>query len=285
MIRARSFGPGGPSVPAIGQGTWNVPERGAARDEAKRALRRGIELGLTHIDTAEMYGSGEAERIVGESIVGVPRESLFIVSKVLPSNATKRGTVQACEASLKRMKLDYLDCYLLHWPGNTPIAETLAAMASLRQAGKIRSFGLSNFDVDEWNEARAALPAGERLACNQLLYHLGERSVEAYEEPQLVADGAALVAYTPFGRGTAEKSQSGVAVLERIARDRDVSASAVILAFLTRESNAFAIPKAASVAHVEENARAGALELDPTDIAAIATAYPVRARRGGLPTL
>ena len=148
-----------------------------------------------------------------------------------------------------------------------------------------KKLSLSNFDVDEWNEARAALPAGERLACNQLLYHLAERSVEAYEEPQLAADGAALVAYTPFGRGAAEQSQSGVAVLERIARDRDVSASAVILAFLTRESNAFAIPKAASVAHVEENARAGSLVLDPTEIAAIATAYPVGARRGGLPTL
>jgi diketogulonate reductase-like aldo/keto reductase len=145
VIRARPFGPGGPSVPAIGQGTWNVPERG-----------------LTHIDTAEMYGSGEAERIVGEAIAGVPRESLFIVSKVLPSNASKRGTVQACEASLRRMKLDYLDCYLLHWPGSTPIAETLAAMASLRQAGKIRSFGLSNFDLEEWNEARA-------ISCSTIL--------------------------------------------------------------------------------------------------------------------
>jgi diketogulonate reductase-like aldo/keto reductase len=125
----------------------------------------------------------------------------------------------------------------------------------------------------------------ERGARNQLLYNLGERSVEAHEEPALAADGAALVAYTPFGRGAAEKSHSGVAVLERIARDRDVSASAVILAFLTRESNAFAIPKAASVEHVEDNARAGALELDPTDIDAIAAAYPMRARRGGLPTL
>ncbi len=284
-MRTRPFGPGGPSVPAIGQGTWNVPERGAARDEAIRALRRGIELGLTHIDTAEMYGSGEAECIVGEAIAGVPRESLFIVSKVLPSNASRRGTIQACEASLQRMKLDYLECYLLHWPGNTPIAETLAAMASLRHAGKIRSFGLSNFDVDEWNEAREGLPAGERLACNQLLYHLGERSVEEYEEPALAADGAALVAYTPFGRGAAEKLRSGVAVLERIARDRDVTTSAVILAFLTRETNAFAIPKAATVAHVEENARAGVLELDQSDIKAIADAYPVRARRSGLPTL
>ncbi len=284
-MRTRPFGPGGPSVPAIGQGTWNVPERGAARDEATRALRRGIELGLTHIDTAEMYGSGEAERIVGDAIEGFSREALFIVSKVLPSNASRRGTVTACEASLERMKLDYLDCYLLHWPGNTPIAETLAALASLRKAGKIRSFGLSNFDLDEWNDARAALPAGETLACNQLLYHLGERTVETYEEPTLASTGAALVAYTPFGRGAADRSRDGSVVLERIARERGVTPSAVILAFLTRESNAFAIPKAATVAHVAENARAGALELDAAEIAAIDAAYPVRARRDGLPTL
>lgn len=284
-MRMHAFGPGGVQVATIGQGTWNVPERGAARDEAKRALRAGIALGMTHIDTAEMYGSGEAERIVGEAIADLPREELFVVSKVLPTNASERGTIRACESSLERLGLDYLDCYLLHWPGSYPIAETLKAFARLRSDGKIRSFGLSNFAVDEWNDARAALPVGESLACNQVLYHLEERTVEVHEEPTLLDDGAALVAYTPFGRGAAEKKRAGFAVLAGIAREMNVSTNAVMLAFLTRERNAFAIPKAATIAHVEENAKAGDLVLDAAAIAQIDAAYPVRMRRGGLPTL
>lgn len=284
-MRMHVFGPGGPVVGTIGQGTWNVPERGTAREEAKRALRRGISLGMTHIDTAEMYGSGEAERIVGEAIADIARGELFLVSKVLPSNASAAGTIRACEASLRRLGTDYFDCYLLHWPGSYPIAETLEAFASLRVAGKIRSFGLSNFGADDWAEASAALPPGETLACNQLLYHLGERTVESHEEPLLAANGAALVAYTPFGRGAAEREHAGFAVLAMIARELRTTPNAVILAYLTRERNAFAIPKAATLARVEENASAGDLVLDAATIARIDTAYPLRARRGGLPTL
>ena len=284
-MRMRAFGPGGPPVAAIGQGTWNVPERGAARDEAKCALRRGVELGMTHIDTAEMYGSGEAERIVGEAIADLSRAELFLVSKVLPSNASERGTIRACEASLQRMGIDYLDCYLLHWPGSTPIGETLRAFTRLRKDGKIRSFGLSNFDVHAWNDARLALPPGESLACNQVLYHLAERTVESYEIRALADDDAALVAYTPFGRGAAEQNAAGRVVLERVARAVGASAKNVMLAFLTRDANAFAIPKAATIAHVEDNARAGDLVLDAAAIEAIDMAYPVRTRRGGLPTL
>jgi diketogulonate reductase-like aldo/keto reductase len=278
----RPFGNGFPNVPIIGQGTWNVPLRGAARDEAIAALRAGIELGMVHIDTAEMYGDGGAESLVGEAIAGLPRERLFLVSKVLPSNASYDGTIKACHASLKRMRVDYLDCYLLHWPGSFPIADTMRAFEKLVADGAIRALGVSNFGIEDLREAQAALKR-EKIACNQVLYHLGERSIEAHEIPFCQAAGIATVAYTPFGRG--DWRGAGAKELERIAKAHGVTAHAVILAFLTRDDLSFAIPKASKPAHVGDNAAAGSFRLSADEIAAIDKAYPVHGRRGGLPTL
>jgi len=187
------FGAAKRDVPVIGQGTWSMATRGGAADEAKRALRRGIELGMVHIDTAEMYGDGAAERLAGEAIAGLPREHLFVVSKVLPSNASYDGTIAACEASLRRMGLAYLDCYLLHWRGSEPLRETMRAMERLVADGKIRALGVSNFGVDDLKEAAAALER-EPIVCNQLLYHLNERTIEAHEIPFCRDAGIAVVA-------------------------------------------------------------------------------------------
>ncbi len=279
----KRFGAANVPVAAFGQGSWNTPLRGTAAQDAKRALQRGVELGMTHIDTAEMYGDGGSERLIGEAISGLPREALFIVSKVLPSNATYGGTIAACEASLKRLGCDYLDAYLLHWRGSVPLRETMRAMERLVADGKIRALGVSNFDVDDLREAQAALER-EVLACNQVLYHLGERTIEAHEIEFCRANDIAVVAYTPFGRGDYE-DRPGFSVLEAIAQQHGATVRGVILAFLTRDPLTFSIPKAASVAHVEENARAANVALDAAQIAAIDAAFPVHRRRGGLPSL
>jgi diketogulonate reductase-like aldo/keto reductase len=278
-----AFGTSGFDVPRIGQGSWNLPLRGSAADEAKRALRRGVELGLTHIDTAEMYGDGGSELLIGAAIRGLPRESLFIVSKVMPSNATYAGTIAACEASLERLGCDYLDGFLLHWRGGIPLRETLRAMEQLVAQGKIRTLGVSNFDVDDLREAHALLER-EPLACNQVLYHLGERTVEEREFAYCREHGVSIVGYTPFGRGDYE-DQPGTAVLERVAKKYDATIRQVILAFLTRDPIVFTIPKASTIAHAAENAAAGDLLLESADIDAIDKAFPTRERRGGLPTL
>lgn len=282
MIK-RPFGSTGIELPIIGQGTWNVPSRGPAMDEAKAALRRGVELGMVHIDTAEMYGDGSAERLIGSAIAGLPRERLYIVSKVLPSNASYTGTIRACEASLARLGLDYLDCYLLHWRGGNPLDETMRAMETLVRDGKIRALGVSNFDVDDLREATAALTT-ERIACNQVLYHLGERTIEGHELTYAREHEIAIVAYTPFGRGD-YRHRPGVHALETVARTRGATIPQVILAFLTRDPIVFTIPKASTVAHVEENAGAGDLRLTDDEIEAIDRAYPAARRRGGIPTL
>ncbi|HTV91793.1 MAG TPA: aldo/keto reductase [Verrucomicrobiae bacterium] len=274
-MQRKPFGATGVDVPVIGQGTWDMPESGARKAEAIRAIRRGIELGMTHLDTAEMYGSGAVERLLGEAIAGVERETLFVASKVLPSNAGYKGTIQACERSLKNLRLDYLDLYMLHWPSHVPLHETMRALGDLVHAGKTRFAGVSNFDVEEMLEARELL--GEiPLACNQVLYHLRERAVEHRLIPAARTANVAIVAYTPFGRGQFPRgSSAGGAVLERVAAKHAATPRQVILAFLTREPNVFTIPKASSVAHVEENAGAGELQLDAEDIAAIDAAFPV----------
>ena len=272
----RTFGPTGREVARIGQGTWNIPERGAAAEEAKRALLRGVALGMLHIDTAEMYGDGRAEELVGEAIRegGIRRDELFIVSKVLPSNATYAGTLRACERSLRRLKTDYLDCYLLHWRGSTPLADTMRAFEKLVDDGKIRALGVSNFDVEDLEEARAALQR-HPLACNQVLYHLQERGTENRVIPWCRAANLAVVAYTPFGRSPlpGPETERG-RTLHDVARKHGTGVHAVILAFLTREQNVFTIPKAATLAHVDVNARAGDFTLDPQDVARIEEAFP-----------
>ena len=271
-MKTRTFGSTGFEIPVIGQGTWPVPDRDA--------LRRGIDLGLTHIDTAEMYGSGRSEEIVAEAIAPYPRASLFIVSKVLPSNATARGVARACDASLRRLQVDYLDCFLLHWRGNVPLAETMGALEALLDAGKIRSLGVSNLDPWDLREAAASLRSA-RIACNQILYNLGERTPEAHELPWTREYGAAFVAYTPLAR---PKIARGEAVLREVAAGHGVSVEAVTLAFLTRDPASFAIPKANKLAHVEANAAALTLELARSEIDAIDAAFPLEERVGPLPT-
>ncbi|MEA2663425.1 MAG: hypothetical protein QOI11_369, partial [Candidatus Eremiobacteraeota bacterium] len=232
------------------------------------------------VDTAEMYG--DAELVVAEAFEG-RRDEVFLVSKVLPSNATYAGTIAACERSLHRMGTDYLDCYLLHWRGSVPLRETMRALEKLLDDGKIRALGVSNFAVSDLEEAQAAL-AHTKLACNQVLYNLAERTVEDHELPWCRAHEVALVGYTPLGRGD-WTDRPGARVLEEIGRAHGITARAVILAFLTRDPSAFTIPKASTVAHVEENAAAGELRLSEDEIARIDAAFPKRKRRGGLPTL
>jgi diketogulonate reductase-like aldo/keto reductase len=279
-VKERPFGPTGRNVPIIGQGTWQM--EGDDRTGAIKALRRGLELGLLHVDTAELYGSGEAERIVAEAIVD-RRDDVFLVSKVLPENATRKGTIRACEASLARLNTDRLDCYLLHWAGSHPLEGTLRAFEELEQAGKIRSFGVSNFDEGELEEA-LAIVGPHRLACNQVLYHLKERTIEHAVVPWCEEHGVAVVGYTPFGRGRFPPPP-GDRVLASIAARHGTSPRAVALAFLTRRPGFFAIPKASRSEHVEENARALGLVLTPADIAEIDRAYPVGKRRRGVATL
>ena len=193
IVNKKQFGKGGPDVSVIGQGTWYL-DRGD-RKRAIAALHRGLELGMTHIDTAEMYG--DAELVIADAIAG-KRDEVFLVSKVLPSNASRRGTITACERSLKRLKTDRLDCYLLHWRGSYPLADTVAAFEELERAGKIRSWGVSNFDVDDLDEILEVAGEG-KIACNQVLYHLKERAIEHAVIPWCERHGVAVVAYSPFG--------------------------------------------------------------------------------------
>ena len=279
----RRFGAAGVDVPRIGQGTWEFPESGARLRDAKAAIRRGIELGMTHIDTAEMYGAGRVEKIVGEAIAGIDRSRLFLTTKVLPSNASFERTIAACEHSLRRLRTDYLDLYLLHWPGSVPISETMSAFERLVKDGKVRFIGVSNFDVEEAEEARSAL-RHVPLVCDQVLYHLRERGVEARLLPFCKTQDVAMVAYTPFGRGRFPAASRGGKILEEIGRERGKTVRQVILNFLTRDPSVFTIPKAAQIAHVEENAGAAGWELTSDDVRRIDEVFPI-ADRGELATL
>jgi diketogulonate reductase-like aldo/keto reductase len=279
-LKRQKFGSGGPQVPVIGEGTWYI-DRGD-RKAAVAALRRGIDLGMTHIDTAEMYG--DAELVVAEAIAG-RRDEIFLVSKVLPSNASRRGTVTACERSLKRLKTGRLDCYLLHWRGSYALSETVAAFEELVSAGKIRSWGVSNFDADDLDEMLAVAGEG-KIACNQVLYHLQERAIEHAVIPWCEAHGTAVVAYSPFGHNDFPQpcSKSGE-VLQAIAKSHGASPRQIALAFLTRRPSVFAIPKASSQEHAADNAAAGEISLGSDDIAALDKAFPRGARPQSLPML
>ena len=276
------FGPTGRRVPVIGQGSWYI-ESGDRR-QAVAALQRGIEQGMTHIDTAEMYGDGAAESVVGEAIAG-RRDAVFLVSKVLPHNASRQGTVAACERSLRALGTDRLDVYLLHWRGPHPLAETFAAFERLQQDGKIRAWGVSNFDVDDLDEALAVAGPG-RIACNQVLYHLGERAIEHAVIPWCRQHGVAVVAYSPFGHDAFPKATSpGGRVLAEVAAAHGATARQVALAFLLRQPGVFTIPKASRAAHTEDNAGAGALVLSAADITRIDTAFPRGTRPDHLPMI
>jgi diketogulonate reductase-like aldo/keto reductase len=254
------------------------------RAGAIAALRRGLDLGMTHVDTAELYGGGAVEELVGEALAG-RRDEVFLASKVLPENASRRGTVAACERSLARLRTDRLDLYLLHWPGRHPLRDTLAAFEELVRAGKVLAWGLSNFDEREL--AAAVAIAGEgRVACDQLLYHLEERSIEHAAIPYCEEHGIAVVAYSPLGSGRfpSERSRGG-RVLSEIAAAHGATPRQVALAFLLLRPSLFAIPKASRPEHVEENAAAADLVLSEDEARRIDEAFPRGRRRPGVPTL
>jgi diketogulonate reductase-like aldo/keto reductase len=279
-MKSKPFGKGGPSVSVIGQGTWYI-DRGD-RKAAAAALQRGIELGMTHIDTAEMYG--DAELVIADAIAG-KRNELYLVSKVLPSNASRRGTITACERSLKRLKTDYLDCYLLHWRGSYQLSETVAAFEELVRSGKIRSWGVSNFDADDLDELLGVCGEG-KIACNQVLYHLEERAIEHAVIPWCAQHGVAVVAYSPFGHNDfPPASSAGGKLLAKIAAHHKATPRQVALSFLIRESTVFAIPKASNAEHTADNAGAGALVLDEAEIAALDAAFPRGRKPSSLPML
>jgi diketogulonate reductase-like aldo/keto reductase len=277
-MELRPFGHMRRDVPVIGQGTWQV-DRGA-RAAAIAALRRGLDLGMTHIDTAEMYG--QAENIVGEVIEG-RRDEVFLVSKVLPENASRHGTLQACERSLARLRTDRLDCYLLHWRGAHPLEDTIEAFEQLEREGKILAWGVSNFDEHDLDEAWR-IAGKDRIACNQVLYHLGERAIEHAVLPFCEQHGVAVVAYSPFGDRSfpGPKTKSG-RVLAEIAAHHDATPRQVALQFLVRKQPLFTIPKAARAEHTSDNAGAADLQLTNEEIARIEETFPLGSRPKTLP--
>lgn len=281
MMRAmqrRAFGACG-DVVVVGQGTWQLED--ASRADVVRTLRAGLDAGMTHVDTAELYGRGVVEEIVGEAIAG-RRDEVFLVSKVLPENASRAGTVAACERSLRRLRTERLDVYLLHWRGRHPLADTVAGFEQLVADGKIGAWGVSNFDEDDLDEV-AALGTP---ACNQVLYHLEERAIEHAVLPWCRAHDVAMVGYSPFGSGSFPSAGSaGGRVLRAVADAHGVTAYQVALAFVVREPGTFTIPRTASGAHAAENAAAGDLRLGRDDISRIDAAFPRGRRRRGVPTL
>lgn len=269
----RKFGWTGLDIPVIGQGTWMIEGPREKEQRSIAALRAGIALGMTHIDTAEMYGSGRAEELVREAISPYPRDSVFLVSKVLPSNASYDGTLAACERSLARLGTDYVDLYLLHWPSSHPITETMRAMERLIDEKQIRYAGVSNFDVAQLQSAERAMKR-HRLVCNQVLYHLGERGIERKLIPYCAEREIAVVAYSPFGHGGLQ----GGRVLEDIGRRHNRTARQVVLNFLTRLPHVFTIPKSSQTMHTTENAGGAGWRLDEQDLAAIDRAFPAPSR-------
>jgi diketogulonate reductase-like aldo/keto reductase len=271
-IERRAFGSTGMMFSTIGLGTWAMEseERSAAA-----ALHRGLDEGANHIDTAELYGGGEVERIVGRAIRG-RRQRLYLVSKVRPSNAGYAQTIAACERSLKNLGTDYLDIYLLHWrEGKTPLQETFRAFDALLRGGKIRAFGVSNFSVKDMEDALRVAGPG-KIACNQVLYHLQERAVEFDLLPWCLERGIAVVAYSPLGQGRLASNLT----LAKLAAGRNASPSQLALAFLVRRQGVFAIPKASNAEHAADNVRAGALKLMDQDSALLDQAFPAEPKRG-----
>ncbi len=265
---ARSFGWTGAGVSVIGQGTWRLGERREAEKDEIAALRLGIELGLTHIDTAEMYGDGGAERVVGRAVKG-RREAVFITTKVLPQNASYTGTLRACEGSLRHLNADHIDLYLIHWwSAEHPIGETMKAMEELVKRGLTRFIGVSNFDEKQMRAAQAGLTR-ERLACNQVLYHLRDRAIENEVLPYCERQNMTVVGYTPLARGGFLRS-----VVAEIAKKYGRTPRQVALSFLTRRPSLFTLVKAGQPEHVRENAAALDFMLSPEDLKAIDEAFP-----------
>ncbi|MFD4668249.1 aldo/keto reductase [Lentzea sp. NPDC058450] len=258
--------PSGETVPALGMGTWMMGDDPSRRTQEVTALRTGLDLGLTLIDTAEMYGSGVSEELVGEAVEG-RRDEVFLVSKVLPSHASAAGTVRACEASLRRLGTDRLDLYLLHWRGNVPFAATVDGFAALTEAGKIRHWGVSNLDLDDMREL-TALPGF--CQTNQILYNLTRRGPEHDLLPWHAGAGIPIMAYSPVEQGRLLGSPALAAVASR----HDATPAQVALAWVLRHPHVNAIPKAGTPEHVRENAAARDLRLSPEDLADLDRAFP-----------
>ena len=273
--------PGGETVPALGQGTWNMGERRADAPREIAALRLGIDLGMTLIDTAEMYASGGSEEVVGAAIAGI-RDRVFVVSKVLPQNASRAGTVAACDRSLKRLRTDRIDLYLLHWRGDHSLADTVAGFEALKTAGKIRYWGVSNLDTGDMEEL-AAVPNDKACAANQVLYHPNSRGIEFDLLPWCSAHGIPVMAYSPLGHHVRKLLSSPA--LRAVADRHGVSPAAVAVAWGLRSGNVISIPKAADVAHVRDNAAALEVTLTAEDLAAIDAAHPPPSRKVGLDLL
>lgn len=260
--------PSGESIPVLGQGTWYMGDEPRRRAEEIATLRLGLDLGMSLIDTAEMYGDGASEKLVGEAIAG-RRDEVFLVSKVLPSNASRNGTIAACERSLKRLGTDRIDLYLLHWRGRTPFAETIAAFEALQDAGKIRHWGVSNMDVDDLSEiARAS--GGDAIATNQVLYNLTRRGIEYDLLPQAQARGLPLMAYSPIEQGRLTEYPE----VEDIADKHGVTPAQIALAWVLRQQGVIAIPKASTLSHVQDNRAALDVKLTEEDLAELDEVFP-----------
>jgi diketogulonate reductase-like aldo/keto reductase len=267
VVRATKL-PSGEAVPVLGQGTWRLGEGLRPRGDEIAALRLGLDLGMTLIDTAEMYGNGATETLVGEAIAG-RRDEVFLVSKVLPGNATASGTVAACDRSLRRLRTDQLDLYLLHWRGAVPLAETLDGFAALLRAGKIRYWGVSNFDVPDLEELRS-LPGGREAATNQVLYNLTQRGIEGKLLFWCRELGLPIMAYSPIEQGRLLRNPA----LRSVAARHGATAAQVALAWVLRHADVIAIPRAGNPAHVEENRGALDLRLTEQDLAELDRAFP-----------
>jgi diketogulonate reductase-like aldo/keto reductase len=263
----------GEKVPVLGIGTWSMGESAARADDEVRVLKLALDLGLTLIDTAEMYGAGRAEKIVGRAVSG-RRDDAFIVTKLYPHNASFDGTMAACERSLQRLATDRIDLYLLHWRGSSPLAETVEAFERLKEQGKIRHWGVSNFDIDDMEEL-LALPAGRSCAANQVLYNLGKRGIEWQLLPDCRRLGIAVMAYSPLGQGPLARHRA----LAPIASKHGVAPAAIALAWTLRAPGVISIPKTSDPGRLRENAAAADLVLDSEDLASLDRAFPPPARQ------
>lgn len=269
----------GASMPNLGLGTWNMGESDSHRQREVRALQLGLDLGMSLIDTAEMYGDGGAEEVVGEAIAG-RRSGVYLVSKVYPHNATRKGVQAACERSLKRLKTDYLDMYLLHWRGQAPLAETLAGLQALQQAGKIRDYGVSNFDLDDMEEIRA-LPGGGQVATNQVLYNLTRRGIEWNLLPWLQHERVPVMAYSPLVSSTPGEQRALLdnPSLLAVAKRHGATPAQIALAWLLRQDQVIVIPKSSNPEHVQLNRKAADITLNAEDLAELDHGFP-RPRKG-----
>ncbi|AIQ57085.1 aldo/keto reductase [Paenibacillus borealis] len=265
--------PDGAMLPRLGLGTWFMGEHAANRAEEIAALRLGVELGMNLIDTAEMYGEGRSEELVGEAVKGI-RDDVFLVSKVYPHNAAGAGLIRSCEASLKRLGTDHLDLYLLHWRGTIPLEETVEGMEALVASGKIARWGVSNFDTPDMQEL-LRIPGGNHCAVNQVLYHLGSRGIEHELLPWLSGHKIPVMAYSPLAQaGTLRKGLTENETVQRIARGHGATPLQILLAWSIREADVLAIPKAGTRQHVEENAAAGKLVLTSDELWQLDDAFP-----------